>query len=297
MERFHGILAATVTPFTSDDSVDEAATAKLANSLIEAGVHGLIPTGSTGEFFTMTMDERKKVVEITIEAANGRVPVIAHTAAVATREVIELSRHAEKSGAQGLMIVPPYYEPLSENDILGHYAAVAAAADLPIMLYNIPVCSGFDIRPEFMLRLAEEIPTVQYIKDSTGNAAALQQLIAVSGERVTVFNGSDTLSLYGLVAGTAGCVWGAANVTPRECVDLYELVVEKQDLAGAKALWTHLLPLNAFFEREGYIAAVKAGAALTGRQLGDPRAPIGRLSNTKTQELRILLQNLSALAA
>ena len=185
MERFHGILAATVTPFTTDDRVDEAATTQLVHSLIEAGVHGLIPTGSTGEFFTMTMDERRKVVEITMEAADGRVPVIPHTAALATRDAVALSRHAKQSGAQGLMIVPPYYEPLSEDDVLGHYAAVAAAVDLPIILYNIPVCSGFDIRPEFLLRLAEEIPTVQYIKDSTGNAQALQELLAVSGERIT----------------------------------------------------------------------------------------------------------------
>lgn len=296
MTRFHGILAATVTPFTADDRVDEPATRRLVDSLIEAGVHGLIPTGSTGEFPTMTLDERQRVVEITIEAARGRVPVIPHTAAVATREVVALSKHARRAGAQGLMIVPPFYEPLSEEEVRAHYAAVAAAVDLPIMLYNIPSCSGFTFRPEFVVRLAQEIPTIQSVKDSTGDARALQGLLAACGDRILVFNGWDTLSLFGLVAGTAGCVWGAANVIPRECVALYELVARKRDLAGARDLWARMLPVNAFFEREGYVGAVKAGAALAGRQVGDPRPPIGRLSEAKGEELRRLLRPLGVLA-
>lgn len=297
MARFHGILAAMVTPFTADDRVDEPATRDLVNSLIEAGVHGLIPTGSTGEFPTMTLEERKRLVEITIEAANGRLPVIAHTAAVATREVVALSKHAKQAGASGLMIVPPFYEPLTEEEIRVHYAAVAEAVDLPIMLYNIPSCAGFNFRPAFVARLAEEIPTIQYIKDSTGDARGLQDLLTVCGNRVTVFNGWDTLSLFGLVAGTAGCVWGAANVIPQECVALYELVTHKKDLAGATDLWSRMLPVNAFFEREGYVGAVKAGAILTGRRVGNPRPPIKALSATKVEELRRLLRALGTLPA
>lgn len=292
MPRFYGILAAMVTPFTADHRVDEPATRALVNSLIDGGVHGLIPTGSTGEFPTMTMDERKQVLELTLEAAKGRVPVIPHTGAVATREVVALSRHARQAGAQGVMIVPPYYEPLSEEDVRTHYATVAEAVDLPIMLYNIPSCSGFAFRPEFVLRLNAEIPSIQSVKDSTGDARALQEMLVACGQQITVFNGWDTLSLFGLVAGAAGCVWGAANVIPRECVALYELVVRKRDLAGATDLWTRMLPANAFFEREGYVSAVKAGANLSGRPAGDPRPPLRRLSDAKRQELQQLLRDL-----
>jgi len=292
MTRWHGILAALVTPFTPDDRVDEATTRRLVEELIDAGVHGMIPTGSTGEFPTLTLDERKRVVEIVIDAARGRVPVIPHTGAMATREVVELSRHAQRTGAAGVMIVPPYYEPLGEDEVRAHYAEVAAAADLPIMLYNIPSASGFAFRPEFVLRLAAEIPSIQSVKDSTGDARALQAMLSAGGDRITVFNGWDSLSLFGLVAGAAGCVWGAANVIPRDCVALYDLVTNKRDLAGAQELWGRILPANVFFEREGYVAAVKAGAGLAGRPVGAPRPPLRSLAPAKAEALRRLLARL-----
>lgn len=292
MTRLHGILCAMVTPMTADQEVDEAGTRRLVELLIEAGVHGLIPTGSTGEFPTLSLDERKRVTETVIQVARGRVPVIPHTAAMATRDVVELSRHAQHAGAQGLMIVPPYYEPLSEAEVRVHYAAIAAATDLPIMLYNIPSASGFNFRPEFVLALHAEMPAIRYVKDSTGDARVLQAMIGAFGDRISVFNGWDTLSLLGLVAGTAGCVWGAVNVMPRECVALYDLVAGKHDLVGASELWARMMPANAFFEREGYVAAVKAGTMLAGRPAGPPRAPIQPLSPAKVEELRRLLARL-----
>lgn len=296
MARLHGILPAMVTPFTVDDRVDEAATRNLVQSLLDAGVHGLIPAGSTGEFSAMTLDERKRVTDVVLEAAGGKVPVLPHTGAVATREVVALSKHAKHSGADALMIVPPFYEPLSEEEVRAHYARVAEAVDLPIMLYNIPSCTGFAFRPEFVLRLADEIPSIQYVKDSSGDARALQAMLSAFGDRVHVFNGWDTLSFFGLVAGTVGCVWGAANVMPRECVALYDLVVQKQDLKDARDLWARMYPVNVFFEREGYVASVKAGATLAGRAVGNPREPIKELSASKIEELRHLLRPLGIVA-
>lgn len=292
MQHLHGILAATVTPFTADDRVDEAATRDLIRSLINAGIHGVIPTGSTGEFASMSLEERKRVTDIVVETVGGKIPVLPHTGAVATREVIELSRHARRSGATGLMIVPPFYEPLTEDEVRAHYARVAEAVDLPIMVYNIPGCTGFNFKPEFVLRLAEEIPTIQYLKDTTGDARALQTMVAMFGDRIRVFNGWDTLSFLGLVAGTAGCVWGAANVMPRECVALYDLVAQKKDLHGARDLWARMFPPNLFFEREGYVGAVKAGTILAGRPVGNPRPPIQALPAAKVEELRALLRPL-----
>jgi 4-hydroxy-tetrahydrodipicolinate synthase len=292
MTRLHGILAATVTPFTADDRVDEAATRRLVDSLIDAGVHGLVPTGSTGEFASLTLDERRQVVEVVLQVAGSRVPIVAHIGAIATRDVVALGRHAQQHGAAGVMVVPPYYEPLSEEEVWAHVAAVAAAVDLPIMIYNIPGCSGFTFRPDFVLKLNAEMPAVQYVKDTTGDARALQDMLSAFGDRIRVFNGWDTLSLLGLVAGTAGCVWGAVNVMPRECVALYELASRKRDLAGARDLWARMAPANAFFEREGYVGAVKAGCALAGRPAGQPRPPLRALPAAKVEELRRLLQPL-----
>src|SRR5262249_37734523 len=154
------------------------------------------------------------------------------------------------------------------------YGAVAGAVSLPIMLYNIPGASGFAFRPEFVLRLNAEIPAIRSVKDSTGDARALQAMLQACGDRIAVVNSWDTLSLFGLVARAAGCVGGGANVRPRECVALYELLVEKRDLPQAQALWAGVLPVNVFFEREGYAAGVKAGARLAGRPAGEPRPPI-----------------------
>jgi 4-hydroxy-tetrahydrodipicolinate synthase len=117
MTRLHGILAATVTPLTAEDRIDEAATRRLVDSLIDAGVHGLLPTGSTGEFASLTMDERRQVVEVVLQAAGGRVPIVPHVGAIATRDVVTLARHAKQHGAAGVMVVPPYYEPLSEEEV------------------------------------------------------------------------------------------------------------------------------------------------------------------------------------
>lgn len=292
MTGFRGILCAMATPFTSDgERVDEQRLKPLIDWLIAEGVHGIIPMGSTGEFASQEEAERKRVVELTIEHASGRVPVVVHTADISTRKVVMYSKHAEEAGAAGLMIVPPYYEPISEEEIFAHYQAVSDAVGIPIMVYNIPSAAGVDMGPQFVDRLAA-IEHVEMLKDSTGNALTLQETIDLCGDRIDVFNGWDSLSFLGLVAGSVGCVWGAANVMPRQCVELYELVAEQGDLAAARELWRKMLPICFFLEREGYAAGVKAGAAIAGMDIGPPRRPILPLSPAKREELAKLLAPL-----
>jgi 4-hydroxy-tetrahydrodipicolinate synthase len=192
------------------------------------------------------------------------------------------------------MLVPPYYERLTDDEVRAHYGAVASVVDLPIMIYNSPGCTGFNFRHEFILRLAEEFPTIEYVKDTAGDIRALQDMLIAFQDRITVFNGWDTLSLLGLMIGVAGCVWGATNVIPRECVSLYELVALKKDFESAKSLWARMAPINFFFEQEGYVAAIKAGAMLAGRPVGHPRPPSKRLSDPKVEELRKLLRDLES---
>ena len=292
MPAFKGILCAMSTPFTSDgERLDEQAMRRLIDWLISEGVHGIIPLGSTGEFASQDEDERKRAAELTIEHVNGRVPVVVHTADISTRKVVMYSKHAEKAGAAGLMIVPPYYEPLSEDEMFAHYQAVSDAVSIPIMVYNIPSAAGVDMGPAFVDRLAA-IERVTMLKDSTGNALTLQDTIEVCGDRIDVFNGWDSLSFLGMAAGAVGCVWGAANVMPRQCVELYELVVERGDLAAARELWRKMLPVCFFLEREGYVGGVKAGAAIAGMEIGPPRRPILPLTQAKREELAKLLAAL-----
>lgn len=292
-----GILVALATPFTADgEHVDEQALAQLVDGLIRDGVHGIVVNGSTGEFFTMTNAERKRVLEVAIQAADRRVPIIAHTAALSTREAIDLSQHAEAAGADALMVVPSYYEPLTDREVITHFQRIGAATKLPIMLYNIPAACSTDVKPDLVARVAEATPTIKYVKDSTGDMHRVYQIMWATGGKVTPISGSDTMAFQALAWGTTASVWGAANVTTRECVALYELIVVRKDLARAAALWDKLLPVQHFLETRGYIASVKAGAELRGRKVGSPRAPILTLAAADRAELKRLLDDLESVA-
>jgi 4-hydroxy-tetrahydrodipicolinate synthase len=285
-----GIFVALSTPFTSDaEQVDEAALRTLTDHVIANGVHGIITTGSTGECASMTADERRQVLEVVLDQANGRVPVIAHTAAVATREVVALSRHAQLAGAGGVMVVGPYYEPISEREIEAHYATLGAAIDLPIIIYNHPAATNYSMSPEFMAHLGATIPNIRAVKDTTGDIGRIHRLMEVCPETVSVFNGADTLAFTGFAAGTVGAIWGAANATPHLCVALYEAMVERADLQRGREIWRTFYAVNRFLELEGYVAAVKAATTYLGVAVGNPRPPILPLSTEKHRELEQLV--------
>src|ERR671931_2580329 len=172
-ESFHGVLPALITPFSENgDAVDEAALAAKVERLIAGGVAGLVPGGSTGEFTTLSNAERRQLTEATVEAAHGRVPVIAGTGALSTRETVELSAHAERVGAAAVMIVPPFYDALSWRELLAHYTAVAHAIEIPIMYYNLPSASGVKLTAAQL----RELP-VTCLKDTGGGAAPPTELL------------------------------------------------------------------------------------------------------------------------
>src|ERR687893_1581212 len=172
-EPFHGVLPALITPFTDDGSaIDTRSLAAIVDRLVGAGVGGLVPGGSTGEFTTLTSGERRQLAEATVEAAAGRVPVVAGTGALSTRETVELSVHAERAGATAVMIVPPFYDALSWRELLAHYTAVADAIDIPIMYYNLPSASGVTLTAEQLRKLP-----VSSLKDTGGDAVAAPELI------------------------------------------------------------------------------------------------------------------------
>ena len=297
MSEFHGIFSPICTPFDRDgERVDEGRLKRLIEFQLDNGVHGIISCGGTGEFFALDVSERKRITEITVEHVDKRVPVMAHTGGCSTREVIDLSKHAKSVGADALMIVPPFYDVPGDDEIVEHYERISRAVSLPIMLYNIPAHSKINLSPELLHRLAE-IDDVRMIKDSTGDLVQFQRILEELGDKLIVFNGADTLSYSGLTLGAKGCVWGAANATPRQCVELYEMCVEQQDLLKARELWDKLYPLNRFYETAGYAASVKAATGMVGLDVGEPRAPFGPLSEGKKAELRKLLEPLGVLEA
>jgi len=296
-DRFEGIFAALVTPLTADDQLDLDALAAHVEFLVSRGVHGLAPLGSTGEYYALTPYEREAVVRTTVEAAAGRVPVVVGTNAGSTRDVIELSRQAEQLGAAGLLLAPPYYSLPAVDELCEHFREVAAAVNIPIMLYNYPGRTGVDMTPEVIERLAGLEP-VRYVKESSGQVGRISQVRVRCAERITVFCGCDTAALESFVLGAAGWVSGVVNFLAEECVQLFELAVRRQDYVQARDLYYRLLPLLTMAEESGHYTQVcKAGCALSGRDVGPPRAPLRPLCPEKTAQLEALLAGLRQPAA
>ena len=281
MPDFHGVLPALITPFTDDGAdIDGDALAAIVERLIGGGVGGLVPGGSTGEFTTLTHAERRQLVEITIAAAAGRVPVVAGTGALSTRETVELSVHAERTGAAAVMIVPPFYDALGWRELLAHYTAVAERISIPIMYYNLPSASGVTLDAE-QLRELRRVAGVTSLKDTGGDAVAATELIQAGEDGPTLLNGWDTLTFAALAAGVRAVVWGTASILPEQCVALHRLLIDDIDLPAARELWARLWPLCRFLESQSYPAAVKTACALVGDTTGPVRAPLLRSTTTR----------------
>jgi 4-hydroxy-tetrahydrodipicolinate synthase len=288
-----GIFTALVTPFDVAERVDDDALAVLVEDQIKHGVHGVVVNGSTGEFASLTAEERRNSVELVNQVARGRIPVVVHVAAMTTREAVAHTEHAAGQGAVAVMLVSPWYEPLNEREIEEHLRTVAEVG-VPVMLYNNPAATGWSLRPEFIAELAERVDGFRYLKDTTGDPGRLFRIQELVGDRLQLLNGQDTLALLGFLAGTRGAVWGAPNATPEACVELWRRTVQRTDLAAARELWTAFYPVNRFFEQEGYQAAVKAGANLRGLKVGGPRRPNLPLPADRVDVLAGLLERLNA---
>lgn len=269
-----GILAAVPTPFTADAAaVDEAALTALAARLVGAGVHGVVATGSTGEFATLTPAEYRRVVSAWVEAVDHRVPVVAGVGALATRDAVDLARHAEDTGADAIMLLPPFYGGVGWDTLVEFLGAVAGAITIPVVYYNIPSATGTTLTAEQLARLGD-IPGLDYLKDTSGDAVGLAALLAQHRDRITAFNGWDTLTFFGIASGATGSVWGAASVVPELAVELWDTLAVRGDLAAAREQWTHLWAISDFLESVDYAAGIKAGLEIVGHPVGPPRAPV-----------------------
>jgi dihydrodipicolinate synthase/N-acetylneuraminate lyase len=296
MPALHGILTALITPFTHDQSsIDASALHSHINTLIAAGIHGLVPAGSTGEFTTLSRPERKELLDLCIKYAAGRVPVIAGIGSTSTDEAVELAAHAGQAGAAAVMVVPPFYDPLNYAQLREFLAAVHEASGssssprLPIIYYHIPAVSGVTLSPSQIAGLADV--GVEYVKDTSGNAPAYTELLFGLSDKITTFNGWDTLMFYGLAAGAPGAVWGAANFIPELAVGLWEAVAVEKDLDKGRALWAKIWPICKFLEAHNYAAAVKTGVELRGLRTGGLRRPFALLEGGLREELAGLMED------
>lgn len=291
-KNLEGVLVALVTPFTADGAeVDVDNLHAQIERLVQAGVHGVVPGGSTGEFTALTLTERKLVTEECVKAADGRVPVIAGTGALSTADAIDLAKHAADVGAAALMVVPPFYDAPDLDEVKALLGAVHEASGLPIVYYNIPSASGVSLTAKEIASLAE-VEGVEYLKDTSGNAVSLSELLVAHSDKITAFNGWDTLTFFGLASGAKGTVWGATNLIPELSMQLWDAVAVRGDLAEGRELWQKIWPICDFLESYNYAAAVKTGLDLVGHPAGPVRAPFNLLD----QDARARLSELLAAA-
>jgi 4-hydroxy-tetrahydrodipicolinate synthase len=286
------VYAVSVTPFDRNGGVDEDTLRVHIRWLLdEGGVHGIIPAGSTGEFAFLSEDEWRQVVRAAVEAVNGQAPVIVGAAACSTDEAIRRAKFAENAGADGVMVIPPYYGHLSQEELYQHFAALESAVGLPIMLYNNPGAAGSDLLPETVARLAA-LDGIEAIKESTGEMQRVGAIQRLCGENIEVLCGCDTLPLEMFQAGVEGWVAAPSNVIAKECVALYRLAVEAQDFEHARALYARMMPLLELFENSGqYVQLNKAGLELLGRPVGAPRPPLRAPDEAMQKQLREILGN------
>jgi 4-hydroxy-tetrahydrodipicolinate synthase len=269
-----GVYVPFITPFTADDTVDLAALRDHIDFLIENGVHGLIPTGSTGEAQSLSPDEYRTVVSETLTHVAGRVPVFVGCSANATRQVIANCNFAEAHGATGLMITHPFYSLPDENELYHHYATIARNVGIPIMVYNNPFTTGVDSKPELLGRLSE-LDHIEYVKESSLDSSRIVSILEESNGRLVVFSGTDNQALEHMSVGALGWVSGAANVIPSQCVELFSLSVERGRHAEALQLYRRIYPYLNVCEGTGkFVQVAKLGLELRGRPVGKPRAPL-----------------------
>ena len=280
---FKGSMAALITPF-KDGVVDETAFKSLIEWQIEQGTHGLVPCGTTGESPTLSHAEHMRVVEICIEVARGRAPVIAGTGSNSTAEAIELTRHAKDAGAAAVLVVAPYFNKPTQEGLYRHYKAIHEAVDVPIIVYNIPGRSVVDISVETMARLAR-LSNIVGVKDATSDLARPLATRLAIGPDFCQLSGEDATAVPFLAGGGQGCISVTANVAPRMCADM-QGAWRDGDYETAMALQHKLMPLHQAMFRETSPGPVKYAASLLGKCAAETRPPLCEISATSKEHVK-----------
>ena len=287
---FTGCGTALVTPFQNDFSLDEAALRRLVRRQVDAGVHFLVPCGTTGESPTLTQDERRRVVEITLEEAHGRVPVVAGAGGYDTAEVARAAREYEAMGVSGILSVAPYYNKPTQEGLFQHFRFIAGAVSLPILLYNVPGRTGVNIEPATVKRLSA-IETIVGIKEASGNISQMASIAAQVPENFVVLSGDDAITLPLFAVGGRGVISVASNQIPAEMSQLCNFALQ-DDFSSARAIHVRYLPLMDVNFVESNPIPVKAAMAEMGLLQAVWRLPLVAPSATSLARIRSVLETL-----
>jgi 4-hydroxy-tetrahydrodipicolinate synthase len=281
---FQGAMVAIVTPF-KDGAVDETSLRQLIEFQIANGTDGIVPCGTTGESATLSFQEHERVIEITVEQVNKRVPVLAGTGSNNTEEAIRLTRHARKAGADGALMISPYYNKPTQEGLYQHFKTVAERVDIPIFVYNIPGRTAVNMEPSTIARLAK-IDNIVGIKEASGSMKQITDIISLCDERFVVLSGEDYLTYPLLCVGGKGVISVVSNVAPREMADLCKLGLEG-NVAAARKLFYRLLPVCHALFYETNPAPVKAALLMMKRIASDEvRLPLVPMSEPNRERLQ-----------
>jgi 4-hydroxy-tetrahydrodipicolinate synthase len=289
---FHGVFPYLVSPVRNGE-IDAAVLAKLCDDLIGKGVHGLTPLGSTGEFAYLSAAQRRRVVEVVVQAAKGRVPVVAGVASTTIDDAVAQAKDYEKLGCQGILAILEAYFPIADEGVFSYFAAIAEAVSIPVVLYTNPNFQRSDLSLPVIERLSR-VKNIRYIKDASFNTGRLLSIINKVEGRMQVFAASSHIPAAVMLIGGVGWMAGPACVAPRQSVELYE-TCRKKDWEKAMALQRPLWALNQAFAKHALAACIKGGLKLQGYDVGDPLPPQAPLSAEGVEDVRRALTAIGAL--
>jgi 4-hydroxy-tetrahydrodipicolinate synthase len=292
-ENFAGIFPYLVTPVDNSGRLREEVLAELADHLIRKGVHGLTPLGSTGEGAYLDWSMKRRVVEVVLEASGGRVPVVAGINNLTTHGAVYEAQETERLGVDGILVILPSYFPVDDQQVVGHFRAVARAVSCPVTLYTNPKFALWDFTVDTLRQLVEE-PNIGYLKDASGNIGKLMSIITALGDRLKIFSATAHVPLFVFMIGGVGWMAGPACLIPEQSIFLYEMACQKrweEALALQKRMW----PLNIAFQRYSLAACVKAGLEMQGFSVGPPLPPQKQLDSEGLKVVRKILQDVEAL--
>jgi 4-hydroxy-tetrahydrodipicolinate synthase len=290
MPDFHGVFPYLVSPVDSDGKVRTGVLARLCDDLVYKGVHGLTPLGSTGEFAYLDAEQRTAVVTTTIEAAGGRVPVVAGVVSTSTSDAVAQARTYQKLGADGILAILEAYFPLADAQVESYFRAIADAIDIPVVIYTNPQFQRSDLSLDVIARLADH-PRIGYIKDASTNTGRLLSIMNRCGEAIKVFSASAHIPAAVMLIGGVGWMAGPACIIPRQSVELYNLC-KRQRFDDVMKLQRKLWRINEAFARYNLAACIKAGLSIQGYDVGDPIPPQVPLTAEQRKAVEAVLAEL-----
>jgi 4-hydroxy-tetrahydrodipicolinate synthase len=290
--KLDGIFVPHVTPFTREGDIDEKALRTCVRFWVKNNASGLVPCGSNGEAPYLSKEERKRVIEIVIDEADGKVPVIAGTGSMSTKETVMFTKDAKDLGADAVLVVTPFYFKLSNKEIYEHYTTLLEAVDMPVILYSVPKFTGFSLEPSVIFQLASKYENVVGVKDSGGSIDTITETIRLVGDKISVLAGATPVTLSTLMLGGTGAVLAVANVFPDICNNLYE-AFRNGDYEKANKLQKRISYINeVLVKRHNQLSAIKTALQLRGLPGSYPRKPALPLEGEEKKDIENLLKDM-----